>query len=304
MFNVDFVFPYVNPADETWQKSYKYFRGDFYKKQDERFRDFSLLKYIFRSIEANAPWINRVFVLVAYKSQIPEFLKTSSRLIFVEHKDFIPSYYLPTFNSNTIEMFLPFVPDLSEHFVYSNDDLLFLNKTEVSDFFISEKLLKAAYTFRRATDPEGFQASVKRTWDTVESFFGRKPNLAHDYVYLKQYHGCAAPRLLSDCKECFYVLQKEIENSLTLFRNVDRNLNQYLFGYYSVFKNHISIFPYKLQGLYVAGEDGKEKLVDAIRNAPARMICINDTAAMTDELIAAVYEELDKKFPNKSKFEV
>lgn len=303
LFNVDFVFPYVNPADNTWQKQFSYCKGTNFTVADVRYRDFSLLKYIFRSIEKYANWINRVVVLVAYRSQIPSFLKESGRLVFVEHKDFIPADYLPTFNSNTIEMFLPKVKILSEHFLYSNDDLIFVNNTVREDFFLDKRRIAQAYTFRKKADPKNFQASVKRTWDLVESFYGKKPNFGCEYEFLKQHHGCAAPRLLSDCKDCYNYLEKDILKSLTMFRELDRNINQYLYGYYSLFEGHVDLAPYKLLGNYVSGEDESKKIVDAINNSPSKMLCINDTAAMTQEKIDLIYQELDKKFPDKSSFE-
>lgn len=304
LYNIDFVFPYVNPADPTWRKQYKYFKGSEYADCDTRFRDFSLLKYIFRSIDTYAPWITRVVMIVAYKSQVPSFLKESNRLKIVEHKDFIPDTYRPTFNSNTIEMFIPKIQGLSEHFIYSNDDLLFINKVSSLNYFPLDNMLNLSYTFRKNTAPTGFQGSVKRTWDTIENFFGRKPILGKDYKYLKQYHGSASPRLLSDCIACYKDLEPRILDSLTLFRNVDVNINQYLFGYYSLLKGHAQIIPFEQQGVYVAGEDGKEKILDTIWNSPAKMLCINDTTTMTSDLIGLIYDELEKKFPIKSIYEV
>ena len=43
------------------------------------------------------------------------------QLTLVDHKDFIPEKYLPFFSSEAIESFIPYIPGLSEHFLFAND---------------------------------------------------------------------------------------------------------------------------------------------------------------------------------------
>ena len=45
----------------------------------------------------------------------------------------MPQQCLPTFNSTTIEMFLPKIPDLAEHFIYGNDDMYPMAPSQPSD---------------------------------------------------------------------------------------------------------------------------------------------------------------------------
>ena len=45
----------------------------------------------------------------------------------VNHKDYIPEQFLPTYNSVVIERYLHRIPDLAEHFVYFNDDFYIIN---------------------------------------------------------------------------------------------------------------------------------------------------------------------------------
>ena len=52
--------------------------------------------------------------------------------IFKEHKT-----YLPTFNCRSIESCLFRIPNLSEHFIYFNDDFFLINETKIEDFFIN-----------------------------------------------------------------------------------------------------------------------------------------------------------------------
>lgn len=44
------------------------------------------------------------------------------KIKYINHEDIIPKQYLPTFNSHIIETFIFRIPNLSEYFIYLNDD--------------------------------------------------------------------------------------------------------------------------------------------------------------------------------------
>ena len=145
-FPIDIVIPYVNNQDPVWQKEYEKYKNikssSLHANSEVRYRDWGTLKYLLRSIETNIPWINKVFIIVCSESQIPEWLDTSNpKLEIVLHKDYIPEQFLPTFNANTIETFLHRIKNLSEHFIYGNDDFFFLKPLEREDFFKDGKMV-------------------------------------------------------------------------------------------------------------------------------------------------------------------
>lgn len=53
----------------------------------------------------------------------------------MNHKDYIPEEYLPTFSSHPIELNLHRIKGLSEQFVYFNDDTFIINAMQPEDFF-------------------------------------------------------------------------------------------------------------------------------------------------------------------------
>jgi hypothetical protein len=77
------------------------------------------------SICKYAPWVNHVHIAVDEQSFPITFLeeKCIPKVSFVDLADFIPSQYLPTFNSHVIEAHLHRIPGLTEHFLYLNDDM-------------------------------------------------------------------------------------------------------------------------------------------------------------------------------------
>ena len=79
-------------------------------------------------------WINSIY-LVTF-GHVPEWLDISNdKLHIVKHEDFIPCEYLPTFNSNTIDLNLHRIKGLSERFIYFNDDMFVVNLTHPWDLF-------------------------------------------------------------------------------------------------------------------------------------------------------------------------
>ncbi len=102
---------------------------------DERFRDWGFLKYWFRGVEKFMPWVRDVYFVTW--GHLPDFLDPDAdRLKIVRHEEYIPEKYLPTFNSNVIELNYHRIDGLSERFVYFNDDMLILAPTRREDFFI------------------------------------------------------------------------------------------------------------------------------------------------------------------------
>lgn len=134
---IDFVIPWVDGNDPKWQEKFNTFNKKLDSTLDarsRRFRDMGLLKYWFRCVEKFAPWVNKVYFVT--DNQVPEWLDTDNpKLVLINHEDYIPKEYLPTFSANTIELNLHRIPELSEHFVYFNDDMFVINKVSEGDFF-------------------------------------------------------------------------------------------------------------------------------------------------------------------------
>ena len=133
---IDIVIPWVDGNDIKWQNE----KNKYKQKKDEklnnssRFRDWDNLQYIFRGIEKFMPWVNNIFFITW--GHLPKWLNVDNpKLKIINHKDYIPSKYLPTFNSHTIELNLYRIKDLSEKFIYFNDDTFVIDYMSESAFF-------------------------------------------------------------------------------------------------------------------------------------------------------------------------
>jgi len=100
----------------------------------QRFRDNGELRYSLRSVEAFAPWLRKFHIVT--QGETPRWLDASDdRISIITHDMIFPDRkFLPTFNSNAIELHLHRIPGLSRKFLYFNDDIFLGRTTSVNDF--------------------------------------------------------------------------------------------------------------------------------------------------------------------------
>lgn len=144
---VDLILPWVDGNDPVWQaQKIKY--AAMYDKEENansnvRYESWDNLHLVFRGIERFMPWIHRIFLITC--GQIPDFINLQHpKLKIVRHEDFIPKEYLPTFNSNTIEMNYFRISELSENFILFNDDIFLLSPIEKEYYFKDGKVCDEA----------------------------------------------------------------------------------------------------------------------------------------------------------------
>lgn len=143
-FQIDFVVSWVDSHDRDWLERknaqlIKMGRTPL-MADEERYYEFGFFKYWFRALEKYAPWVNHVYLVTDH--QTPSFFQESKKVTLVNHEQFIPSRYLPTFSSSVIELYLDRIPNISEHFVYFNDDMFLNASVSPDDFFTSDGMPK------------------------------------------------------------------------------------------------------------------------------------------------------------------
>lgn len=136
MEKIDFVIAWVDGGDPAWQAEKAHYQGKPGAGASAvRYRDWDLLRYWFRGVEAYAPWVGTIHFMTW--GHVPAWLNTDNpKLHVVNHRDFIPEQYLPTFSSHPIELNMHRIPGLSEHFVYFNDDFYLTAPVQPEDFFV------------------------------------------------------------------------------------------------------------------------------------------------------------------------
>ncbi|MEV0299322.1 stealth family protein [Nocardia sp. NPDC050710] len=137
-FDIDIVFSWVDGSDPEFRARRSGMLAQVVVGEgddaDARIRQIDELKYALRSVHKNAPWIRRIFI--ATDSAVPEWLADHPAVTVVRAVDhFSDTSELPTFNSHAVECQLQHIEGLSEHFLYSNDDMFFARPTRPSMFF-------------------------------------------------------------------------------------------------------------------------------------------------------------------------
>lgn len=130
-FPVDLVYTWVDGSDLEWQMLKAKHLGkeaNYHQEATDaaRFTCRDELKYSLRSVAFLSNFFRKIFIVT--NGQVPSWLNINHpKIVLITHKEIFrdPEAALPTFNSHAIESNLHRIPDLSEHYIYLNDDCLF-----------------------------------------------------------------------------------------------------------------------------------------------------------------------------------
>lgn len=334
---IDFVVTWLDSLDPEWQKSYAIYspnsKGDVSKA---RFRDMNIFRYWFRSVEMYAPWVNKVFLVT--NGKFPDWInKDHPKLVLVKHEDFMPKECLPTFNSCAIELHMHKIKDLSEHFVYFNDDVL-LNMPINPDYYFRNGLpcdinKETCFNVPIYTDKDRFSTYISwladigiinshfRRWKTVRQspirWFG--PHLGIKglmmsgllakqrlFIGFSNYH-LEQAFLKSVFGEVWEKEHNFMYASCSRFRE-EITANPYIFRYWQLASNRF--YPKKRSGdfFFLIERDVLKRIEKTLQEAKIASICLNDSALCTDDdfvyISNRLKEMLERKFPDKSLFEI
>lgn len=327
---IDFVITWVDGNDEKWQAEKNKYSKE--KKDDSnsliRYRDWELLKFWFRGIEKYTPWVNKIFFVTC--GQIPKWLnKDNEKIILIDHNEYIPSEYLPTFNSNVIEIYMNRIPGLSEKFVYFNDDTFIVDYMKPKDFFEKGKPKDALNFNIISAQKENNLIGhiILNNMEILENNFSKMQFIKHNFskVFNMKYGIENVKSILllpwthfsginnqhmpiSYLKSTFdEVWNKEnerlIEMSKNRFRTKD-DYNLWIFKYWQLLTGNFIPKSYK-KCKYYDLKNNNYNFIKEIKQTKYNMICINDSNLNLnfDKVQHELKEMFEEMFPNKSVFE-
>lgn len=139
---IDFVVTWVDGENPLWKRQmlkYKKMCNALnYLNGQERFRSsFELLELWLIGVKKYAPWVRFVFLIVDPITKRKCMSLQSNKVRVISHEEFIPMEFLPTYNSNVIELNIHKLSGLSNNFVLFNDDCFVMNDVEPTDFFFN-----------------------------------------------------------------------------------------------------------------------------------------------------------------------
>ncbi len=150
---VDVVYTYVDSADPSWKAAAAKARLPAASIMN-KYRNWNELRFSMRSVYMYAPWIGRIFVIVASLSQVHAWLNVShERIRIVHHEQIFDSAttQLPTFNSLAIETALHRIETLSDYFLYINNDVFIGRPLSLSTMITPDSYKRYLQNWRTAT---------------------------------------------------------------------------------------------------------------------------------------------------------
>ena len=213
MRSIDAVITWVDGSDEDYKKKIENHltTSTNYKKQ---YLQANEIEYCVKSILKFAPFVRRIFIVT--DNQKPSFsglkdLIVSKKVKVVDHKEIFKGYekYLPTFNIRSIDAVLHRIEDLSEMFVYFNDDVFLINKIREEDWFVENKVvLMGKWAKSYSINPiKVLSEKFKKVFGLRPSFNASQSKAANlsgfKKEYFKSYH-TARPQIKSLIKEFYH----------------------------------------------------------------------------------------------------
>lgn len=332
---IDFVILWVDGNDPEWRQSFLEHLPKSKKTddvRDVRYRDWGLLPYWFRGVEQFAPWVNKIHFITC--GHYPEWLNLNHpKLNVVKHSDYIPSEYLPTFNSNPIELSLHLLDGLSEHFVLFNDDFFLIDKVEPERFFhkglpcdmatfnvVASTSASDNFAHIILNDVSAINQKFKKAnvlWNNKGKWF----NLKYGSYLLQTlallpwpyFAGFRDPHLpysylKSTLKEVWYVYGELLQATCANKFRTSNDCNHWLFRYWQLATGRfhpINVFRSSIY--FIIMEKTLPQIEKVILRQEKQIIVLNDverdTSIPVEEYARRIRMAFDQILPDKSSFE-
>lgn len=328
---IDFVIIWVDGNDPEWQKEKRMYdksndKGD---NTDVRFRSWDNLQYWFRGVEKFAPWVNKIHFVTW--GHLPEWLDTTNpKLHIVNHKDYIPEEFLPTFNANTIELNLHRIEGLADQFVYFNDDMFVTNYVKPAEFFkngIPRDVFalnciyfgKKSAGFFNGNDVELINIHFDKKECMRKNFckwfspvngwksIVRTTTLAFIWKWFPGFYYNHLPsNFLKSTFEEVWGLEEETLRATCMDKfRTKSNCNQWLMKFWQLASGNFIPRSMKIGKCFHIKDRTFPSALEAIRTGKYKLICLNDTIYTSDfeKQKAQAIEAFEQLLPEKSSFE-
>ncbi|KYR03002.1 hypothetical protein DLAC_11442 [Tieghemostelium lacteum] len=306
---IDIVYTWVNGSDKFHILS-RYFKkgGDLNTilKDNPRYRDLMGLKYSLRSVKKYVPFINNIWIIT--DNQYPNWINLNSlgNIHFITHQQLFKNRsHLPSFNSNAIESNFHSLPDeVSDCFLYLNDDIFFGNYVNYSDFFDDD--------YGIAVYPEKWKAPVLKpegVWHKSIAFSNSILNRQWEEDKERYYptHGLQVWNK-NILKRMYREIRNEIEfTSQNRFRTNNDTQIPFLFQQYALkYYRHFLPPPINFYGSINDDIKKTREIYFNITRYHPKTVCLNDRLSdvTPDQIYQDLYKFFNTMFPDKGDFEL
>ena len=311
-FPIDAVFTWVDSKDDQWLEKKNKFSNSLWNWTTrstitERYDSNNELLYSLRSLELYAPWINHIYIVT--DNQCPNWLdleKARDRITIIDHKEIFNTNELPCFNSSALETRLHKIPNLSEHFLYLNDDFFFGQPVLPEDFFLSNGIIRCFPSRQRVlpfditSESEEYIQADKNAIDLIIRTFGNCRN-----EFMRHIAYPSSKDLLFEIedqfRDGFNICASNKFRSTTDLRPIA--FFQYHYGWH---RGKVQFSDISHRYISLSMDDLDQKLSETLLKRSRKTICLNDSGTSGKDrtkLFKSVNTFLESYFPYKLKYE-
>ena len=155
---IDVVIAWVDGNDPAHKRKINPFLPSDKQRSDDvdgktRYRSEGEIFYSVASVLRFAPFVRKIFIVTDEQNpHLDGFLQKNFPdnhipIEIIDHKIIFRGYeqYLPVFNSRAVETCIYRIPDLSENYVYFNDDFFLTRPLKETDWFVDDKTVAYGY---------------------------------------------------------------------------------------------------------------------------------------------------------------
>jgi len=242
------------------------------------------------------PWIRNIYIVMSIsETQIPNWLDTQNKRIHIVWDwEIVPHEYLPVFNSNVIDLYIPRIEGLSERYLYACDDYLVMRELKSEDFF-SESGIRLKVGRYKFMDCTYTRTIINSDWLICPQYISKE----NGYYILPYCDHAIVPHLKSENLKVMEKYQKEIEGSISRFRE-EKNLTWLIYPLSLMEKGLLQLSSVKTK--YTALRD--ENSIRNLNLSDCDVIVLNDE--YRDNYYYGkplLINRLEKVLPGKSEFE-
>ena len=250
MEKIDAVITWVDGSEPNYQRKLKEHlsNNDRIKRQYLQANEINLCV---ASIVKYAPFIRKIFIVTDKQSPNLDSVKhivSKEKIEIVDHEEIFRDNieFLPTFNIRSIDALLFKIKDLSEKFIYFNDDMFLVKKTNPEDWFVGDKaVLTGNWVKTYNKNP------IKIISQKIKSFFNMRPsfnasqskaaNIAgFNSKYFKSYH-CGRPQIKSVIKDFYNKNPEKLVDQIKYKFRDDRQYMPYSLCWHLLIKKTLFI---------------------------------------------------------------
>ena len=268
---IDMVFTYCDGTDPKFIEEKKQFlkEQDTVNNKSVRFININEITYSIRSVLKFMPWINMIYIIT--NKQIPP-VELNPKVKIIDHTEIIPKKYLPTFNSDVIESFIHNIPELTEIFLYNNDDMMHTRNVDISDILEGNKIIFRNY-YNITERNKYINEYTKRVYLTSQLFKQSRPSMK----LINNHHTKILRKSTLKFVEEKY---PKLLHELRLNRVRGDNYMQYLFfcvNIDNILNDNIILNKYDDVIVYYLGnKEYREEMFVRIYEKKPKFLCLND----------------------------